>query len=762
MNSIISIVKNVKAKGNRIIPLSPHQLYSDILSQSSSPEWYEEIFEKCKPYFDIDFPPKNIKLSYQEYLEKEKYFDTLVLQDFVEECKNIFNVKDDFILITKGEVKERDHIYKCSYHIVIKGIITTKNDMKKLVKEINKKYFLDSAPYSNNGKQQIFRLPLCSKNNERKLLLLNGDFLDHLITYFKGDEKIYTFSKSSQEMPKPIQPIHLIKEKPVSILNPLIQYDLLHQTVIGLSPNRSIKYDDWLPIIFSILRISYENNYIKKGELLCHLFSQLSNTYDEYRVNEIIQNIHYRENGYKLKFLKDLLYHDNRKLYNTLFDDIEDYENMKIDFEIMNFKIMNPIVYINLYNNDPFFSSPEKFCQKYRNMWCKTYDIKTLEIKRKQFIYRWMDDKHIRTYQKMDFLPHPLYCPPDVFNLYDGLIVEKLPLLKEDDNIEYICKDILEHIFILTGKDSLMYKYFIAWLAQIVQQPGILSRTAPVIKSEQGVGKNIFLDFFGHKILGEKYFYSSSRAEDFFGRFNTALKNKLLLNLNETNGKDTFVVNEKIKTQITDVFIPIEQKGIDTITLRNCGRYVFTTNNDNAVKIQPRERRLFCMESSSVHKSDYLYFKNLKSKMDDEKVIRAFYEVLMKINLTNYDFENQRPKTELYKSMSNSNIPIIAIYLEEYVNEMCMDEEIHFVNEIFENYNRWKDKIGYKEELNIRTFGTKLTNIYKIKKPSGKSSKGTRYILNKNEILMTLKSLGYQENQDENNNTKTENRPKLL
>lgn len=758
MNNIL-IVKNLKLSGkNRIQSIDVSQLHTDIMNCVSSPEWYEEIYHKCKPYFDIDYPPKNINLSYQEYLQSNDDFDKLVLEDFVNECITIFNTSSDHICISKGQVHKEDSRYKCSYHIVINGIQTTKEDLKRLVKQIDKKYYLDPAPYSNNGKQQIFRLPLCSKNNERKLLLLNGEFYQHLITNLKGDEKIYSFQEKDDKPQK-------IKTHKIPNIKNKISYELLEKVVCGLSSYRAFEYKDWLYVIFAILRVSYENNYIQKGNMLCHSFSKQSSNYDSDQVNERIRYIQYTEEGYNFSTLKKYLYMDNKKIYYDIFGDISHtYEEMKKEFEISNFKIMNPIMYVNIFENELYFNSQDKFCQKYRNLWCNVYDIKTSEYKKIQFIHKWMDDCNIKTYEKLDFLPPPLKCPCYIYNLFDGFNAERLPPLNEVDNIQLLTKDILEHIYYICGKENHTYTYFIKWLAHIIQQPGELSRTAPIIKSVQGCGKNILLDFIGQKILGDKYFYSSSRTEDFFGRFNTVLKNKLLLNLNETSGKDTFDVNEKIKSQITDITIPIEEKGVNTITLRNCGRYVFTTNNENSIRIQPKERRLFCMESSSEHKSDYNYFVNLKKKMNDTKVIRGFYEYLKTIDIKYFDFENERPKTDLYMSMSSINIPMIGRFLSDYIDDMENEEEIIFSKDLYDNYNEWKVGIGYKEEgMNVIKFGTKLVSIYKINKPQERSSKGARYIINKKRCKETLKILGYiEENIDKHSIYKEINVPKIL
>ncbi len=68
-----------------------------------------------------------------------------------------------------------------------------------------------------------------------------------------------------------------------------------------------------------------------------------------------------------------------------------------------------------------------------------------------------------------------------------------------------------------------------------------------------------FFNWFG------KYYKLTQQQDKIFGRFNSILKNNILLVINETSGKDTYSISEKIKAQVTNEKKLVEHKGVDKI-----------------------------------------------------------------------------------------------------------------------------------------------------------------------------------------------------
>ena len=75
----------------------------------------------------------------------------------------------------------------------------------------------------------------------------------------------------------------------------------------------------------------------------------------------------------------------------------------------------------------------------------------------------------------------------------------------------------------LCNHDKAATDYLIKWLAHIIQYPGELNNFAVVLKSDKGVGKNIFTYFMGD-IIGASYFPETTDEDELFGRFSNARK----------------------------------------------------------------------------------------------------------------------------------------------------------------------------------------------------------------------------------------------
>ena len=242
------------------------------------------------------------------------------------------------------------------------------------------------------------------------------------------------------------------------------------------------------------------------------------------------------------------------------------------------------------------------------------------------FVSEWLKDPNNRTYDKIDFLPMQ-QAPPSVYNTFMGYQAEKTELIKTDIENSLM----LKHIKNLCNNDNIVFDYFIKFLANLVKSPYNISKTAIILKSIQGCGKDTLLDWFGNSILGSKYYINTDKAELIFGRFNSCIENKILIVMNETNGKDTFSINENIKCAITAKENNIEHKGKAPYKNTNNIAYVFLTNNDNPIKVPHDDRRFCCIECDNNIANNFEYFKILNDEIIDKSYDRAFFNCLTPI-----------------------------------------------------------------------------------------------------------------------------------
>ena len=365
----------------------------------------------------------------------------------------------------------------------------------------------------------------------------------------------------------------------------------------------------------------------------------------------------------------------------------------------------------------------------------KKDDFKTvyenLLLNDEQFIGQWLKDPNNKTYDKIDFLPM-LNTPPHIYNTFKGYEADKT----EQTNNNFEDSLIMKHIKNLCNNDELVIDYFIKSLARKIQAPTDLTRTALIIKSQEGAGKDLFFNYFGTKIIGSKYYFNESDTNKMFGKFNSDIENKILIVVNEASGSDTYTINESIKNAITRLNNNIEHKGMKPYEITNTIGYVFLTNNDNPIKVSPTDRRFCAFECNNNICNDSNYFKPLSRKMDSGEYDRAFYDYLMNIDVKDYDFHEKRPNTSFYNNMKEMNIPIVAKFFENFVDNSTSNTEIIKAGYLFERFDNYIKSNKIKLEYTSTKFGVDLNNYSGIKKE--KKRDGSYYYINVPELKQFL------------------------
>ena len=324
------------------------------------------------------------------------------------------------------------------------------------------------------------------------------------------------------------------------------------------------------------------------------------------------------------------------------------YEFVKNIFEKTHAKIMIPILYIELYDDNYNLRDETSLKKAYRNIYCvKFYENKKGDTvsEKNSFINTWLDDSKIRTYRAMTFQPPPLQSNNKDLNLWRGFAIDN----KESKSSANITP-FIEHTKLLAGNNDKAHEYFIKWMAQLIQEPGKLTGIALIFLSEEGAGKNLFWDGFA-KIIGSEYYFETANPEkDLFSRFSNGRKNKLLIDIDEANSKDTFANSELLKNMITSEHFNYEQKGLDPIKLPNFARLIFTTNNILCAKITDNTRRYVIFETSNTKIGDQKYFNDLFNYFNDISNQKAIIEYLRCIDI-NINWIQDRPLTDTYMAL---------------------------------------------------------------------------------------------------------------
>ena len=360
-------------------------------------------------------------------------------------------------------------------------------------------------------------------------------------------------------------------------------------------------------------------------------------------------------------------------VWSVCFDQMFSYQAVKRRFEQNHFRLGDAMAFAKISSTGEMsMVSQSQLCAFHRNQfyWGLKHQIKPdcysldASLARRSFINEWMQDQNARQFDRVDSIPPSRSgntAPPGVYNLWPGFDAELLPPVDQEEDL---VQPILDHIrAVVTGPDHL--GFFIAWLAQLVQDPGTPTGVAPVLHGTEGAGKDIVLDFFARKVLGARTaFKTANPAKDIFGDHSVALQNRVFVLVDEASGEVTRAMKERIKDLITSKTVHVNPKNEKPYDIRNLANMLLTSNQQNPVQIDPQERRFVVFECNASKKGDTEYFQKLGAHLERDDVARAFWQHLRVFDVRPYTpFQSHRPQTEAYAAMQQRNIPLFCKFL---------------------------------------------------------------------------------------------------
>ena len=407
-------------------------------------------------------------------------------------------------------------------------------------------------------------------------------------------------------------------------------------------------------------------------------------------------------------------------MFKTLInkEDNEEYVAMKKEFEERACVIGCKVMFKQSNGRFEIMSSNDASVKWLNKTFRKWDDGK---MKRESFYYWWMRDETRKEYERMDFLPPPLTCPPEVFNLYNGMVAEKLPPVPDEEVWELI-QPILIHIALLFPEDEDNRTDFaLKVIAQLIQQPGIKPEVALVLRdihrlleSGGGVGKNLFWQWLAKWVIGNEYIAIIGNNDDLYNPFSEHLEHKLLVFVPEANGAVNGKQINTLREMVTQETRLINRKGVPKYTQLDHARYVFATNNLNPMGSTggtPGDRRFAYYDVNTSHREDSDYFGRLKAAMDDPRVARAFYQYMMAYQTYRnpLEFQMNRPKTKAWLSLRRMNVgSILRWVIDKVEKEENVDGE---AGTLFREFQEWM--IAHKEEADEKMSQSVFTRYMK-------------------------------------------------
>ncbi|KAJ1464834.1 hypothetical protein T484DRAFT_1757807 [Baffinella frigidus] len=685
-----------------------------------------DCYDQVKPYFDFD----------GEY----DISDDLENIEFTKHTKNLKSIDNllsgaQIVSLHRPIRKLLGEKMKISLRYFVTNMTIKSSDLKKVIEvydarqDADGKTGFDTSVYNNNRMMNTINCikPKREKDCEYPYKGLvpfhcdNYKWHDFYITYITNKMKKICIC------PSLLKKREVIKEND----NDIIPFSLeqkkknmlwLSDIVGNFNKKEAFDYDTWFSMMGCLV------NCCKKLQLLQqdvyaigHAFSVLGANYDDKATDKMIN--HFlddtdNKNKYGFTYLKARLKISNLEYYDITFPE-KDYKNMKIKFEKEMCMIKDPLCFIRTrFDGSITIMSKSNATDLYWDWICDKFEKNKKgkwEKKELHFIKLWMADPTKLSYEFFCMKPD-FKTPDNVLNLFEGFGAQHIDEV-DDSLVEELIKPILLHLKeVIFGEHV---DWGLDWMANLVQNPLLKTMVAIFIQGKEGDGKDIIFDFFRSSVIGNKYAYQTSCSDDLMGKFQSGSVNKVFVQWDEVDGSDIIGKNRTglMKNLITGPFVKYEVKGVMQVDTPNILNLILTSNSLNPIYITPTDRRYCAFNSSSIYKGNSDYFSKLAKHLEKPEVARAFYQHLMKRDITKYDnWQIGRPITSYYKDLVTRNLhPIFSFLTHKCVysgGDFLRDMEdirestcILNASILFTKFNALKMSRNIKSEMTATSFG---------------------------------------------------------
>ena len=372
-------------------------------------------------------------------------------------------------------------------------------------------------------------------------------------------------------------------------------------------------------------------------------------------------------------------------------------------------------------------------------------DIMT--IKSKKFLTAWFMDGKMKTYKKVDCIApskHGRAVPAGVLNAWPGYRAEQLPPVPADLVLGLV-KPIFDHLRLVICSTEEEFQFFIAWLAQHIQDPANKTGVGILLLGDQGVGKDIIPTWYIKKILGSRVGLQVGKVSHIFGEHSTLLQNKVMCVLDEADPATLSPHMSTLKDMMTADNLSCNPKGKKLYTIENVSNFLITSNNvKKPVSLESTDRRFAAFACNDSKRGDTAYFNTLGQSLNDRSA-RALYQFLTEFDLSAYgSFQAKRPETQIYRQLKEMHLPIFYSFLShECVRYVGVETQFVSASSIFEDLMRWAAGANFEtRSYNTTNFGIDFKALI-AKGDAGVSKKrtasGKMYHVNWSKLEKCLK-----------------------
>ena len=723
--------------------------------------WSKITFDKTEKYRSMDSEMWGMRTGIQEngdfiigldfdmwYKSKGKYIESENTRNLYKEFENL-NINKDGIFSSSTELN-RGCIVDVSNSLLIKDMLS-KNGKGKIEKndyhlEILANFNMVLPPSATKCKIRKTVTDKRSFLGEKYILEIeeNTELETFIYDYIFDATNIKEVSKSDlrSKETKEVYLNYLTKNESNEVI--INDTELLKPFIDKINIERVRNYNEWYKIGYAI-----KNTYGDNGLNLFKYFSMKEGDIDptiDSRYNSWSSDKYPLLNS---NYIINCVKQDNPSLFIALLLNYEiqlntkNYKKKKIEFEKVVRKVLEPAIWIKK--------------NRIRNEWEYTdfMEINHIYKELKQFGSKFINEYNIddekNYYDTVDFIPDHNFKEESegmkTFNMFKGFEIQKYKPKKKITRKEEYIKVFKDHLKNLCNNDDNSYNMLEQWIAHIILNPNKRSLICIILQGIEGTGKTSLYELI-RSIMGDSFCFSTARPEKtIFSQFNSCLKNKILVNLNEPNFNSFKEGFDEFKSLITDQKFSLEEKGRAKIELSNYMWFILTTNNEKLFPLSTTDRRFFFMKTSDLLAGNVAYFNKLNECFTDKDFQHTIFNYLKEVFIENYDFQHiQRTcKTQYHKTLIEGSKNPFFQFLQEFIED---DENDSYINddegyeitpkkliEIYKKYCRDNDINKMDNGMSIKS------KLLRINESCYKRIDNKRYyVLTSQEIISFLKT----------------------
>lgn len=347
-----------------------------------------------------------------------------------------------------------------------------------------------------------------------------------------------------------------------------------------------------------------------------------------------------------------------------------DYESIKEKFEKDNCMILSPLIFLKRIKNEEGKLEDRYYQEQQIKTICKPWKVMDEEGKERKFYDMWIEDRKRREYETMMFNPFSRKenddTPNHVYNTFNEFDVS---YLDDYDEPSWF----FEFLHYLSDEDEATKEYLLDYCADFFQNPNVNCEIALVLRGESGIGKDTFIEIL-EEMMGKlnDYTYRTTNINHILPEgdgFNSSLKNKLLVQFNEVEGKDGSSAKERIKDHTTRKTNNIHEKYINAYKQKNNAQIVFCSNNNSPVQFSYDERRFVMIKCGNKMKQNKIYWDSVYENITSKQKLNELYSYLMNRDISSWSPVENRPITKAYTIAISNAVPLHIRWIRELFTE---------------------------------------------------------------------------------------------